>query len=192
MQGRIYLLGHCDNPDCPKQMQSKQVDVVINEADLEPTPCKCGKGSIRWERLKIKNRPTKKKIWSWILAAIVLAVVLFSLGCCYYELYRFYSSDEMSTAQRIVREKTTAEILKDLPGSAKYKAHLLQASRGTILRLQEGKTTPTPILDIGIRGLGTEYELLKRRPLLFRMRHSQQYDLYSAIPNPEYEIVMQQ
>ncbi len=191
MKARIYILGRCDNPDCSR-IQSKQVDVVINEEDLQLSPCKCGKGLIKWENLQIRHRPMKKRVWSWILAAIFLAVVIFSLGCCYYEIYRFYSSEEMSTAQRIVNGKTTAEILKDLPGSVKYKAHLLQASRGTILRLQEGKTTPAPILDIGIRGLGTDYELLKRRSLLFRMRHTQPYDLYSVIPNTDYEIVIQE
>ena len=173
-------------------MQSKKVEAIIKESDFEDSPCKCGKGNIKWEHFQVRHTPTKKKVWSWILAAIFLAVVLFSLGCCYYELYRFYSSDEMTTAQKIVRGKTSAEILKDLPGSAKYKARILQASRGTILRIQEGKSTPTPIFDIGIRGLGTDYELLKRCPLLFRMRHSQPYDLYSAIPNTDYEIVIQE
>lgn len=191
-EARIYLLGRCSNPECPKPMHSKKIQVLVNESDFEDSPCKCEKGTIKWERLQVRHSPTKKRVWSWILAAIVSAVILLTLGYFYYELYRFYTSDEMCTAQRIVRGKTSAEILKDLPGSVKYKAHLLQASRGTILRLQEGKTTPTPILEIGIRGLANDYELLKRRPLLFRIRHSRPYDLHYAIPNADYEIMMQQ
>ena len=199
MKARIYLVGRCDNPDCPKPLQSKQIDVIVNEADLEPSPCRCG-GSVSWEHFEVHHTRTGKKpvvqgdnlkkpghMWAWIIVSSLTALILALIGYAYYELHRGYSSEEIESAKLIVDQKAPAEILRDLPGSVSYKASLLQASRGTIRRLQNGDTTPQPIVEFAIRGLGIDYELLKRRGILFRIRYRHQYDLYSAIPNPTLE-----
>ena len=57
MKARIYLVGRCDNPDCPKPVHSKKIQVIVNESDLQPTPCKCRNGQIIWEHFEVHHRP---------------------------------------------------------------------------------------------------------------------------------------
>ena len=191
MKTKIYLVGKCNNPDCKEPVKTKLIGAVIDDSELEPSPCSDCSGTVTWTHFEVHHKPqkAKKKVrWGlFTLAALFTTGMIFGVYA-YYNLNKGYSWNEVSAAQKAILNKPSSQILKELPGSIRYKAMLLHADRNTIRRLQDGITKPSPICDFAIKGLRIDYELLRRNPFLFRIRYYHPYELYAAIPDPALEI----
>ena len=63
-------------------------------------------------------------------------------------------------------------------------AKVLDCSRFTLRRLRDGESSLTPSMDATILGLYSNYLLLKKSNLLFRLRFLSGYDQFYCFPNP--------
>ena len=63
-------------------------------------------------------------------------------------------------------------------------AKVLDCSRFTLRRLRGGASSPTPSMDATILGLYSNYLLLKKSNVLFRLRFRSGYDQFYCFPNP--------
>lgn len=177
MKKKIYLVGSCDNPSCRHPLQSKQVDAIIQDSDLEKSKCpSCRQGQVTWTHFEVNHRP-RRRPGIWILAAVVSALLLCAGAAVILIQHRSYSTIEMQAARQHVENKSAAELCKYLPGGAAYKASLLRVSPLTIRRIENGENVPGPVVESSLKGLAVQRAL--DGPIIFRLRRHYPYDAYA-------------
>lgn len=179
MKQQIFLVGSCDNPACKHPVQTKRVEAIIDDGDLEEIACpSCKTGTVSWREFRIHHKPKVPKVLLWVLAVFLLAVLAFSVAA-FCRLHRTYTPAELSLASQRVDNQSTAALLKALPGGVFYKSRLLGVSRKTVRLLEDG-SRPSPMLESVVRGLAVQREL---DGFFFVFRHYYPYTPF-AFPAP--------